>query len=191
VGQEGCERAPAPGRLGLLQAFVNTNNLNTGRDLLSDPAVLAAWATANALLSRHSEVTQEGWLLAIELREALRDLLAGNNGRRVDPRSIAVFNRCARRVGLRVVADREGRLDLGPMRDDFDAALGQLLSVAVMARGTGTWSRLKACREEHCRWVFYDRSKNRSATWCTMTTCGSRAKARAYRQRQQVLISPS
>lgn len=190
MGQGPGERAPAPGSLGSLQAFVNTNNLNTGRDLLSDPATLAAWATANGLLSRHTVVTQEGWLLAIELREALRDLLAANNGKRVDQRAIGAFNQCAGRIGLQVLADREGALSLSPMRAGVDEALGRLLSVVVMARADGTWSRLKACREEHCRWVFYDRSKNRSATWCTMTTCGSRAKARAYRQRQQVLIAP-
>jgi predicted RNA-binding Zn ribbon-like protein len=191
VGQELGERAPAPGNLALLQAFINTNNLNTGRDLLSDPGTFAAWATANGLLSRHAEVTQEVWLLAIELREALRDLLAGNNGKRVEQRSVSAFNQCARSIGLQVLADREGSLQLSPMRAGADAALGRLLSVAVTARVAGTWNRLKVCREEHCRWVFYDRSKNRSATWCTMTTCGSRAKARAYRQRQQVLISPS
>ena len=45
----------------------------------------------------------------------------------------------------------------------------------------GTWRRLKACREDTCQWAFYDRSKNRSGTWCSMAVCGNRAKARAYR----------
>jgi predicted RNA-binding Zn ribbon-like protein len=48
----------------------------------------------------------------------------------------------------------------------------------------GTWDRLKACRQETCRWAFYDNTKNRSGVWCTMEVCGNRAKARSYRERQ-------
>jgi predicted RNA-binding Zn ribbon-like protein len=48
-----------------------------------------------------------------------------------------------------------------------------------------TWNRLKACRLDNCQWAFYDTSKNRSRTWCSMKVCGNRAKARAYRERQR------
>ena len=49
------------------------------------------------------------------------------------------------------------------------------------AIASGTWSRLKCCRNHACRWAFYDDSKNRSATWCSMQICGNRAKTRTYR----------
>ncbi len=49
----------------------------------------------------------------------------------------------------------------------------------------GSWQRLKACRNDACRWVFYDASKNRSGTWCTMSICGDKLKARAYRRRRR------
>jgi predicted RNA-binding Zn ribbon-like protein len=32
--------------------------------------------------------------------------------------------------------------------------------------------------------AFYDRSKNSSRTWCSMSSCGNRAKTRAYRGRR-------
>lgn len=35
--------------------------------------------------------------------------------------------------------------------------------------------RLKICG--HCGWLFLDRSKNRSRTWCDMSVCGNREKA--------------
>lgn len=35
--------------------------------------------------------------------------------------------------------------------------------------------RLKICG--HCGWLFLDRSKNRSRTWCDMSVCGNRQKA--------------
>jgi predicted RNA-binding Zn ribbon-like protein len=49
----------------------------------------------------------------------------------------------------------------------------------------GTWPRFKTCRNDECRWAFYDHSKNRSGTWCTMADCGDKLKARAYRQRRK------
>jgi predicted RNA-binding Zn ribbon-like protein len=45
------------------------------------------------------------------------------------------------------------------------------------------WSKLKLCGSDTCRWAFYDRSKNHTSRWCTMATCGNRAKARRFRQK--------
>jgi predicted RNA-binding Zn ribbon-like protein len=42
---------------------------------------------------------------------------------------------------------------------------------------------MKACRQ--CEYAFYDRSKNRSATWCAMSICGNRTKNRAYYRRRR------
>ena len=51
----------------------------------------------------------------------------------------------------------------------------------------GTWPRLKGCAQ--CEWVFFDRSKNRSGTWCSMTICGNRTKNRAYRRRRSRTVA--
>ena len=53
----------------------------------------------------------------------------------------------------------------------------------------GTWSRLKACREDDCHWAFYDRSRNRSGQWCVMAVCGNRNKARAVPRAAQGRVS--
>lgn len=43
--------------------------------------------------------------------------------------------------------------------------------------------RLKIC--PNCRWLFIDRSRNRSRAWCDMAVCGNRVKAnRHYRRRR-------
>ena len=42
--------------------------------------------------------------------------------------------------------------------------------------------RLKIC--PNCEWLFIDRSKNRSRTWCDMSVCGNRAKARLHYQKK-------
>ncbi|HYH51840.1 MAG TPA: CGNR zinc finger domain-containing protein, partial [Acidimicrobiia bacterium] len=43
----------------------------------------------------------------------------------------------------------------------------------------------KVCRQPDCRWAYYDESRNRSRTWCSMESCGNRAKARSFRQRHR------
>jgi len=55
-----------------------------------------------------------------------------------------------------------------------------LLAVRA-AQARGSWTRLKLCAG--CGSAFVDGSRNRSAVWCSMATCGNRAKVRAYRAR--------
>ncbi|MGH9061952.1 MAG: CGNR zinc finger domain-containing protein, partial [Acidimicrobiales bacterium] len=59
---------------------------------------------------------------------------------------------------------------------------------AVLAATTrltirGDWVRLKICPADDCLWAFYDESRNRSRTWCSMRVCGNREKARSWRAR--------
>ena len=64
-----------------------------------------------------------------------------------------------------------------------DGALGRMLALVAAAQDEGTWSRLKACLADDCQWAYYDLSRNRSAVWCDMGTCGNRQKVRSYRER--------
>jgi predicted RNA-binding Zn ribbon-like protein len=68
----------------------------------------------------------------------------------------------------------------------LDRALGRLVAIAFLAGLDGTWAHLKECAGEDCNAVFYDRSKNHSGRWCSMSACGNRAKVRAWRERQRV-----
>ena len=43
--------------------------------------------------------------------------------------------------------------------------------------------RMKICA--NCQWLFLDKSKNRSRTWCDMTVCGNRVKARLYYRKKK------
>jgi hypothetical protein len=71
----------------------------------------------------------------------------------------------------------------GSGSSDGTAALARILLIAAEATTLGTWTRLKVCSADDCRWAFYDRSPTRSGHWCSMRICGSRAKSRAYRRR--------
>ena len=64
-----------------------------------------------------------------------------------------------------------------------DAVVTGLLADVHRAHAEGEWSRLKACANPDCQWVYYDGSRNRSGRWCSMNECGDVMKARAYRRR--------
>ena len=67
--------------------------------------------------------------------------------------------------------------------DGADRVLGTMLAAIADSMHDGHWQRMKACRNERCRWVFYDHSRNRTGTWCSMRICGNRNKVRAHRAR--------
>jgi predicted RNA-binding Zn ribbon-like protein len=179
------DRAPAPGRLRLVQRFVNTNDLETGPDLLPDAIALGAWLREAGILEPDAEVGPADHRRAIELREAIRDLVAAHAGLPHDPIAQEIVNEAARRARLRPVLDDPltGRLE--PETTGVDGALGHIVSAIHAAIAEGTWPRLKACERDVCRWAFYDRSKNRSSHWCATSVCGQREKnRRAYRRRR-------
>ena len=42
----------------------------------------------------------------------------------------------------------------------------------------------------NCGWLFIDRSKNRSRSWCDMAVCGNRVKANRHYHRKKKEVSP-
>jgi len=178
------DRAPAPGPLRLVQLFVNTNDLETGPDLLPDAAALRAWMTERGLLDPSDPVSDDDHARAIELREAIRGLVCAHAGLPHDPAAADVVNEAGRRAGLRPLLD-DPATRFEPAAGGIDGALGRIAAAIHAAVAEGTWERLKACERDVCRWAFYDRSKNRSSHWCSMAVCGQREKnRRAYRRRR-------
>jgi predicted RNA-binding Zn ribbon-like protein len=172
----------APEPLQLVQAFVNTVDLEHGREWIEDPAALAAWARERELVPAGTRFQNRDLRKAVELREAFRVLLAANRDRKRDAAALAVLTDAAQEAQLSVVfVDETPTLE--PEAGGIDGLCGRLVSVAVTAMLDGSWARLKACR--NCRWAFFDESKNRSARWCSMSLCGNRLKTRAYRRRQR------
>jgi predicted RNA-binding Zn ribbon-like protein len=174
----------APGELELIRAFINTRNLERGSDMLDDPDDLRAWLAARFLIKRSDPVGPDELIVAVAVREALRDHAGG------DRTSAAVLDAAAAACGLRPRFEREG-LALAPAVGGVPGALGRLLGIVVASITTGRWDRLKTCRNPNCRWVFYDTTRNRSAVWCDMAVCGSRAKSRAYYARRRSQSSSS
>jgi predicted RNA-binding Zn ribbon-like protein len=176
----------APGDLETVRAFVNTIDLESGIDAIARPDALAAWLRERRLLGQDESLDEDDVARAVQLREALRELLLATNERAPAPLgALAVVNAVGRRGRLAVSLLPDGSSRLDPRTRGVDAALARLLAIVHRAHVDGTWLRLKACRNDTCRWAFYDHSKNRSGAWCSMDVCGSRLKARRYRQRRR------
>ena len=159
----------APEPLRLVQLFVNTVDFEHDRDWLGEFLAEQDVPHTRAELGR-----------AREAREAFRELLFANNRQPLEGDPHAVLRRAADRA--RYTLDL-GKPELAAEASGVDGLVGRVLAVAYAAMVEGTWTRLKACRNHGCRWAFYDYSKNRSASWCSMQLCGNRTKTRSYRRR--------
>jgi len=165
-------RPKAPGRLELLQRFINSHNHDfpSDWDRLGNGSKAQAWLRQKGLIGAREQVSDADAARLRELREALRALLAGRPAA-VEP------------TRLRVTVDDAGRTALEPDSGGVEGAVATLLGILHEAQLTGAWSRMKACRQ--CEYAFFDRSKNRSAAWCAMSICGNRTKNRAYYRRRR------
>lgn len=170
-----------------MQAFVNTRDVGHDRDELADPGRLARWFRDHGLLDERTALADRDLDRAIAVREGLRALLLQNNGADLaeDRAVIRALDETAAPLALRARFTGTGP-PLEPSGEDAGkSALAAILAVTVTAQADGSWTRLKACRERDCRWAFYDASKNRSATWCSMAICGTEAKKRAFIERRR------
>lgn len=178
-------RSPAPGELRLVQAFVNTNDIEGGQDELATPAGLKAWLEQMGLAHAAHEIDPRSHARALAVREGLRQLALANNADEPDPRRVAAMNEALAELPVAPRLSPDGRWQLQPRGNGVSAFLARILSSTLAAMADGSWSRMKACQSDTCQWVFYDHSRNRSGHWCSMAVCGSRQKARSYRRRRR------
>jgi predicted RNA-binding Zn ribbon-like protein len=169
----------APGELELVRSFVNTLDIEAETDELASARQAAEWLSAHGWPAR---VRPKDLTELVALREALRDLASGRRTHVERDAATAVDAIAARHPLVVRVANA---MPLQPSTPTGTAAfVERTLALVATARIDGSWERLKACVNDRCRWLFYDYSRNRSRTWCSMDVCGSRAKMREYRRRR-------
>jgi predicted RNA-binding Zn ribbon-like protein len=173
-----------PHDLDLVVDFVNTRDIDRDTDELATPGRLAAWLRERRLLPAGVGLAATELDQAIELREALREMLLEHNGAG-GSHGARPLERVAEQGRLSVSFGEDGTVRLGPRAGGFPGALAQLLVPVAQAASDGTWERVKACAADDCQWAFYDRSRNRAGRWCDMAVCGNRTKVRAYRSKRR------
>ena len=170
----------------LVQDFVNSRELRPAVEDLETPKQPSAWLSERELLEPGARVTRADLAEAVRVREALRDVLSAKVGIAVDVEAAkAEIDAAARRAGLELRFDPTcPRVE--PTVGGVRGAIGRILVEVYDEMVDGIWERMKACKAEDCRWAFLDTSKNKSRAWCSMESCGNRAKVNAYRQRHQL-----
>ena len=178
-------RPKAPGRLELLQRFINSYNhdLPLEWDRIGTPKRAQAWLRQKRLVVAGDRISDVDAARLRELREAMRALAIANQGGQSGAAAADVIRRVSAAAQLSVVIDDTGRTAIEPAGRGIDGAVATLLGILHEAQLTGHWSRMKGCRQ--CGYAFFDRSKNRSAAWCAMSICGNRTKNRAYYRRRR------
>jgi predicted RNA-binding Zn ribbon-like protein len=143
----------------LVVDFLNTLDVEEETDVLAEAATWRRWAGDR-------DLTPDALHTARATRDALRAAVG-------DPAA----TRAPLAVGVQIELAPEGATLVTA------GAVGAVLAAATRVTVLGEWPRVKICPADDCRWAFYDESRNRSRTWCSMRVCGNREKARAWRER--------
>ena len=188
------EHKLAPPSLLLVQAFVNTLDLDLRTDVLAHADDARAWLADAGL--RDLGPSSPGQpdtdfaadlQLARDVRASLRAMIAHNtDGRPLTDAELRPLEQVTKQAEprLEVTADGQVRLGTGtPAQRLADGLAGLLLTIRD-AQADGSWDRLKLCGNPDCLWAFYDRSHSRRGAWCEMASCGNKLKNRNLRARR-------
>lgn len=155
----------------------------TPTELLTTASNLDAWFRESALLPDGTDVTDDGLSEAIALREAIYALAwARLHDRPLPPEALDTVNRFADTEPLKLVLTDDGWHRHGTT----EQALSQLARETIELMGGDEARLLRECGRPECTQVYLDHSRGHRREWCSMATCGSRMKAKAYRERRKV-----
>ncbi len=175
---------PAPGELETVQAFVNTASVDGQADSLANPAALGRWLSRRGLLPADVELSEHDRERALEVRWALRALLAAKIRGELDAEAAARLERAAGEARCRPIYDDGGPVGLSAADPSLDSALGAVLAAFVVARATVYWPHFRLCALTGFRRAFYDAARSRTGKWCTKR-CGNRMRMATYRSRKR------
>ncbi|MFC5063397.1 CGNR zinc finger domain-containing protein [Actinomycetospora atypica] len=179
---------PPSGSPDLVLAFANTHADGGGRpERFADVDGLRAWLRENGLDEAADDASPADVDGVRHLRDAVVTVLLGHShDPATDDATVAAAEDDVRRVAARhplvTSVDRDGAR-LAPAQPGLPGALGLVLAAMTELALTGSWSRVKACRNPPCHFAFLDRSRNTSGAYCS-TACSSQVAMRAYRRRK-------
>ncbi len=141
---------------------------------------------------------------ACALRESLYGIFAARaHEREIPPRDLARLNAMLREAlpHLRVEAQPAEPADRSPGSAPvrgaprfgwaFEANLAPTSPLWPIARSaaellvSSDLARVTQCDGDRCTWLFLDQSRTHTRRWCSMESCGNRAKAKRHYQRRR------
>jgi predicted RNA-binding Zn ribbon-like protein len=169
--------------------FVNTQIIDGELvDLIGGGGAFLQWARAADLQTdtgdaeTFDETLADAQAFRAHLRGAANSLKAGTA---LDPAFVEDINRRMADHPVATVLENSGDgwatrakpVTKGPQRILAEIAHDFARFVSTEA------TNVRQCSNERCCIVFYDTSKNHTRRWCSMETCGNRAKAAGRRAR--------
>jgi predicted RNA-binding Zn ribbon-like protein len=169
-------------------AMLNTVSLEGGRekDLFEKDADVIEWLERTGLPSRAASRVAAGTLIrtAHNLREVIRAcMIQRRSGKplNLDPLNAFLAHTCGH---SRLLRDgnvyRVDRVWAGP---GVEALLAPIAEAAAQLLTMDDFTLVRRCEGEGCILWFLDTTKAHRRRWCSMATCGNRAKAAAFRAR--------
>ncbi|MDA4125472.1 MAG: ABATE domain-containing protein [Thaumarchaeota archaeon] len=179
---------------------VDWRTSNHAKDAIRSYDDLLVWSSRKGLLSREEEKTLGTFLQknealkskvvkdAHELREAIyRIFSAIAHGRKAEEGDIEVLNEHLAKSMGKLELRNSGNQYAWAWRDAeaADMMLWPIASSAADLLTSEDLARVRECanEEEGCGSLFLDSSKSHTKKWCSMDSCGNRAKVRAYYNR--------
>lgn len=182
--------------------FVNTKIIQNGEplDLLTTFGDLVVWASVAGLISdQESNQFLKTWDEKAESQKAITMVRIFRQNLLETVRLFAESGQ-AKPLAIKEIngylREKSGYTELRKKTDGFEKRYHfnlekpehLLVPIAESAADLlcyGESSLLKQCESKECVLYFYDTTKNHRRRWCSMATCGNRAKAAAFYQRQK------
>ncbi|MGE5123146.1 MAG: CGNR zinc finger domain-containing protein, partial [Acidobacteriaceae bacterium] len=126
--------------------------------------------------------------LAIQVREAIYHIFSHRYAGKPIPKSaLALLNRLVREAMAHrqlVQSGDEFHWSWTPDAEGINLVLWSVAFAAAHLLASPMASRVRECEDDRgCGYLFVDMSKNHSRRWCSMESCGNRAKARRHYSR--------
>jgi len=175
--------------------FINTleHDGDASTEELETPGAAIAWLVGRGLVHADSIPAQRASderLLArvLHARAAFREIADAVHGHRpADAAALDEVNRTLRAREVVLLEPASDGVSVGHRHegDPIDDALARLAEPLVAEIASGRPDRLRVCANDACRWVFFDHSPTGRRRWCSMRSCGNRAKAARHRERMK------
>lgn len=171
--------------------FLNTEIMSEGNpaDLLEKPGDLDDWLVEAGLQPRRGTrpATPRSLNEVKELRRALRILiLRMAGGHAPTTRDLAALNEALERAPGNLTMEKDGiglRLRFSPRPASENDPMVLISRCAAEFLARADLSLIRSCGGRDCVLLFYDTTKSHTRRWCSMTSCGNRAKvAQHYRR---------
>lgn len=187
--------------------FINTleQDLGTTTDHIPSAEAAIDWLMASGALHAEGAETARAFLAderatagllgkVREARASLREIADAVVARRPPaPGAVDEVNRMLRASEIVQLEPAPDGVTVASrcVADPLDDAFARLAEPLVAEIASGRPERLRVCANDTCRWVFFDSSPTARRRWCSMDSCGNRAKAARHRARRRAETKPA